>query len=96
MITKCVHDRWCKGTRDAHDPTCPTEVLRLSDDDVDAFCAQHMTIDPPTESCDTHMLHATHLGRVARIGVVGSEHAWRFARRWLAEAVLMHAKMETK
>lgn len=43
--TDCMHPRWCRAKRDGeHSAECPTR-LRMSDGDVDAFCAKHVRLD---------------------------------------------------
>ena len=89
----CPHPQWCSGKRGGpHDATCPTVVLALSDAQVEAFCATYATEERNLEW--GRLISATYDGRTASTSI-GDAETEPDDRRWLAENLLMHAKLGT-
>lgn len=79
---QCLHARLCDGYEEGrHDETCPRLVLKLSDGDVEAFCAEHATYANDN-------VRATYKGRWASCSVTYDCSLSR-AKRFVAESLIM-------
>jgi len=80
----CMHNQWCNAKPgEPHAAECPFVVLKLSDGDVEAFFAEH-------GRADERGIRASYDGRSA-----SSSESDLESRRWLAENLLIHAKLGT-
>ena len=92
----CMHFR-CTGRLDGnrdHSLECPHVVLMMGDGDVDAFCAQHVSLITNGYQYEDgrlfQFLSGAYDGRTASSSDVSPA-----SRRWLAEELVWHEKMRT-
>lgn len=89
---QCMHSQWCSAKPgEAHSAECPTQ-LKLSDGDVDGFCAKHVGWRWTGTSGSVLSLHGEYDGRTALAGPIMTNADEESARRWLAENLIKHAK----
>ena len=91
---QCRHARWCRARAgEPHAADCPREVLKLADSDVAAFCARYVRKEShrasPASPTVTDLV-GKYDGRRASTNDLDDERA---SRRWLAEELLIHARL---
>lgn len=88
----CIHARWCKAKKgEAHDEACPRNVLKMSLGDVDAFCAQYVTVY--TSALGAEYLIGRFKGLEASASLTFSDCGDKNeSRRWIAENLTMIAR----
>lgn len=89
----CLHVKWCRGKRRGpHESTCPRNVLKLSDAEVDAFCALFVEKHPVPKNMLKKYIVGRYNGLVARCTLSGDPDEERESARWLVENLMMVAK----
>lgn len=92
----CQHARWCRAKKDGeHAADCPTR-LRLTDADVNGFCALYVSestlaISDPTPWGPHVSFHTSIRGAYDGRTASASDNSPGM-RRWLAEDLIAHAK----
>lgn len=111
LADDCAHPQWCRAKRDGeHSPECPTRLC-MSDGDVDAFCAQHVSVDAKRLPGVRHVVRILDgkldngLTASASVSVSVTHDGGvsyctyvdeREVRRWLAEHLVKHQRLGTR
>lgn len=89
---QCLHVKWCQAKQgQPHADTCPTNVLKLSDVDVDRFCALFVEKHKTTKGARDYII-GRYKGLMAKCTLGSGLEAERASARWLVENLLMVAR----
>lgn len=89
---QCLHAKWCQAKEgEPHAATCPRNVLKLSDGDVDRFCSLFVE-KHKTNRGDRDYIIGRYKGLTARCTLGSGNEAEMASARWLVENLLMVAK----